>query len=176
MKCVVCGKETPGMGYYCCSTRCENVERDHALKDRFVVGFAFTRNNEQGTYSVLLVKKKRPEWQSGCLNGIGGKIELGELPKHAMSRECFEETGLSLDWIHRGVMEGTNNDGAPFECHIFYAYDNSVVDFKQIEDEPLGLYSPGVVRNPNFRIISNLNFLIPFGLSDDQKPFMRLKY
>lgn len=137
--------------------------------DKFVVGFAFT---ERG--SVLLIQKKRPAWQSGCLNGIGGKIEDGETPEQAMTRECLEETGLTLEWGCRGVMEGANNDGNPFECYIFYAYDNGVNNFQQIEDEPLGVYLPSLLGG--YKLIDNLNFLIPYGLSKDARPYMTLTY
>lgn len=50
---------------------------------------------------VLLLKKASPEWQAGYLNGVGGKIELGEGARSAMAREFQEETGLAtslLDW------------------------------------------------------------------------------
>src|SRR5687767_2261708 len=57
---------------------------------------------------VLLVRKARPEWQAGLLNGIGGKIQhlpirpqdtelRWESSLEAMRREFTEETGLSVD-------------------------------------------------------------------------------
>jgi 8-oxo-dGTP pyrophosphatase MutT (NUDIX family) len=52
---------------------------------------------EPKTRRVALLRKKRPLWQQGLLNGIGGHIEAGELPSEAMARECQEEVGLILE-------------------------------------------------------------------------------
>ena len=41
--------------------------------ERMVVGFAFTEDRR----SVILIRKNRPEWQAGRLNGVGGHIEPG---------------------------------------------------------------------------------------------------
>lgn len=65
----------------------------------YVMGFAFTPNMQR----VLLIKKKRPDWQAGKWNGIGGHIEPGESPKDAMMREFTEECGLRIPnrhWTH----------------------------------------------------------------------------
>ena len=142
--------------------------------DRFVVGFAFTRTSGCHPPSVLLVEKQRPEWQKGRLNGIGGKIEGHETPEAAMERETFEEAGLKLNWQHRGLLKGTNLDGRPFECHLFYTHSDDILNFRQMEDEPLGLYDiKSLSKN---KIVDSLDFLIPFGLSKDQLPFMTLTY
>lgn len=61
-----------------------------------VVGFLF----DDPVTSVVLIEKKRPEWQKGLLNGPGGKIKNGETPETAMAREFFEETNL---WIPPGM-------------------------------------------------------------------------
>ena len=61
----------------------------------YVAGFLF---RAEGT-EVALVQKQTPEWQKGKLNGIGGKVELGETPARAMQREFLEETGAEVkDW------------------------------------------------------------------------------
>lgn len=64
----------------------------------YVCGFIHHRG------SVVLIEKKNPEWQRGKLNGVGGKVERGELPHAAMVREAFEEAGLVSEagnWQHR---------------------------------------------------------------------------
>jgi 8-oxo-dGTP pyrophosphatase MutT (NUDIX family) len=62
----------------------------HKVFHRYVLGFVFNRNLGR----VLLVLKNRPAWQANKLNGIGGKIEVGETPLQAMEREFREETGF----------------------------------------------------------------------------------
>lgn len=59
---------------------------------RYVVGFAFS---ETFNY-VALVNKKRPAWQVGKWNGVGGKVEPGEWPLDAMVREFDEECSIEL--------------------------------------------------------------------------------
>lgn len=68
----------------------------------YVVGFAFNDNH------VLLIEKKRPSWQKGSYNGIGGHIEEGETPKAAMVREFEEECGIASmekDWEQFAIMK-----------------------------------------------------------------------
>jgi 8-oxo-dGTP pyrophosphatase MutT (NUDIX family) len=60
---------------------------------RYVLGFAFTPSRK----GVILIKKRRPNWQAGKLNGPGGKIEAGETPEQAMIREFKEETGIDTE-------------------------------------------------------------------------------
>ncbi len=60
---------------------------------RYVVGFMFTTDMRQ----VVLIRKTRPEWQSGKLNGVGGKVEEHEETYAAMAREFREETGVQFD-------------------------------------------------------------------------------
>lgn len=56
---------------------------------------------------VVLIRKMRPAWQAGLLNGVGGHIEPGEQPHHAMVREFKEETGLSVPkWSHFATVSG----------------------------------------------------------------------
>jgi 8-oxo-dGTP diphosphatase len=65
---------------------------------KYVIGFAF---NDLMT-EIVLIKKNRPDWQKGSLNGIGGHIELNESSDNAMAREFLEETGVLThpkEWI-----------------------------------------------------------------------------
>lgn len=72
---------------------------------RYVLGFMFSEDGTQ----VALIKKTKPEWQAGKLNGIGGKIEEKEAMHEAMIREFEEETGLRhLEWKQFGEMYGSD--------------------------------------------------------------------
>lgn len=57
---------------------------------QWVVGFLMDEDAER----VILVRKNRPEWQAGKLNGVGGKVEPGENLFRAMEREFNEEAGV----------------------------------------------------------------------------------
>jgi 8-oxo-dGTP diphosphatase len=59
----------------------------------YVAGFMFSYDLK----TVALIKKNRPSWQAGKLNGIGGHVEPCESPVQAMVREFEEETGLKTD-------------------------------------------------------------------------------
>ena len=75
---------------------------------RYVVGFMFSSDRT----CVALIRKQKPTWQYGKLNGIGGKVEPMEEIKPAMVREFREETGCETtpdQWFHFLEMSGTEN-------------------------------------------------------------------
>jgi len=61
-------------------------------RKRYCVGYVFSPDLSD----VVLIRKNRPEWQMGLLNGVGGKLHDGEDSLHGMARECREETGLDI--------------------------------------------------------------------------------
>lgn len=66
---------------------------------RYVIGFFIDTAKD----AVLLIERRKPDWQQGLVNGIGGKIEPGEDVQVAMAREFFEEAGVETspyDWRH----------------------------------------------------------------------------
>ena len=58
----------------------------------YVCGFLFDPEN----LHVVLIRKTKPEWQMGLLNGVGGAVEYPESPLKAMIREFKEETGVDI--------------------------------------------------------------------------------
>lgn len=121
---------------------------------RYVVGFAL---DEDGR--VALIRKNRPEWQAGLLNGIGGRVEPGEASDAAMRREFREETGctIALEWDLIVTM------GFLPESHIsFYRARTTaaVLDsLRTTTDEEVCLVWPGT--NNWHLMIPNLSWLIP---------------
>ncbi len=71
----------------------------------YVAGFMFRRSNSE----VALVRKNKPDWQRGKLNGIGGKVEESDCgPHEAMAREFLEETGVATSpaaWSKVAVLD-----------------------------------------------------------------------
>lgn len=75
---------------------------------KYVIGFMYVRDTRQ----VVMIRKNRPEWQAGRLNGVGGHIEPGESARAAMVREFQEETGMVTttdDWTLFLRIESNHN-------------------------------------------------------------------
>lgn len=97
------------------------------MKIKYCLGFVF---NVEKTH-VLLIRKNRPEWQAGNLNGIGGKVEPGETYLEAMVRETEEETGLVIEhWTAFANMSGKH-----FSVECFHAESESIFKAQSLTDE-----------------------------------------
>jgi len=124
----------------------------------YVVGLAF---NDLET-SVLLIEKNRPDWQSGYLNGIGGKIENGESAVESMIREFKEETGLDIDkWEEIATVTGYDN-----HVTFFKAVDNSIYQARSMTDEEVVLINCDEELY-ECNLIYNLKWLIPLSLDNE---------
>lgn len=126
-------------------------------KKEYVVGFMFDPDYE----NVVLIEKKRPVWQAGKLNGVGGKIEKGETPKQAMRREFYEETDVDYPkWIPFTTLE--------FDDSILHCFktDYDMMHYvKTNTDEFVGLFNVYTLlmhhKNGLVNMIDNLSWLIP---------------
>jgi len=99
---------------------------------RLVVGYIFDLEMNQ----VILIKKIKPEFMAGKLNGVGGKVEPGEDYLEAMRRECKEETGLDIySWNKVCKMVGLD-----WKMIVYYSLHNNLLEAKQMEEEEVGVY------------------------------------
>lgn len=124
-------------------------------KQMMVAGFFFTSDRE----NVLLVEKKKPSWQAGLLNGVGGKCEFGETAAEAMVREFEEETTHHVcesDWFNFAVE--THRD---YELHCFMTVSTDDVKFPYKNDAGEDLVWVDAALPPTSRIIGNLQWLLP---------------
>lgn len=118
---------------------------------------------------VILVRKRKPEWQAGKLNAVGGKIEPGEKPRNAMSREFHEETGVriaSQTW--RRLLCLTDEDRT-FNVEFFTAWQPSRIldQCRTMETEQIVcVYARDVLGGlPGVRdIIPNLAWILPLAM------------
>lgn len=122
------------------------------------------------TESVVLIKKRRPEWMAGKLNAPGGKVEEGEFPREAMSREYYEETGV---WIGPDVwgpplvsLHGADQDNQAFVVDFF----RFSAPFHRLEeahtktDERIEVYTCLNPRDLLVRALPNLSWIIPLAM------------
>lgn len=117
----------------------------------------------------MLIRKKKPKWQAGLLNGIGCKVEKGEAPLDAMVREFKEETGVDstqCGWREFGRMSW---DG--FVVHCFTAKNlHAFLDAKTVEDEPIEKLQ--IHELHHLACVSNLHWLVAMASDEnDGKPF-----
>lgn len=119
----------------------------------YSLAFAFDEKFER----VVLIRKNRPEWQKGKLNGVGGKIEEGELPSQAAMREFREETGVDYpDWRYVGNLHGSD-----YVVYVFSARCDGIIEnIKSTTDEDVFV----VPVNKLGGVISNLKWMIPFAI------------
>jgi 8-oxo-dGTP diphosphatase len=123
---------------------------------RYVLGFLFNPYKTE----VMLIRKKRPEWQKGFLNGVGGKIEGNETPMQAMARECNEESGARIIlWKEFCTMYGTD-----WVVHCFWSTGDLSV-CHTMEDEEIEFHNIEDIKH--YKPLSNILWLIHLALDPD---------
>lgn len=134
------------------------------------VGFAIDFDGR----NVLLVQKTHPDWQAGKFNGIGGKVENGEMVGAAMVREFKEETLSRLPgsplyvfkdpagWKHFVTLCG---DG--WQCAFFEARAN-LTDLQSLDgvvnDDGETMHCVEIADLWRHPCVPNIRWLIHFAL------------
>jgi len=130
----------------------------------YVLGFLFNKSQK----TVLLIEKKRPKWQAGRWNGIGGKIEETDTtPLEAMKREAWEEIGHDVDWTHVLTVELFH-----LSVFVYKAVDipeHEAIFFEQKEDELLKVWPIDALPD---EVMSDVKWMIPICLSPLQFPLI----
>lgn len=112
------------------------------MRQQYVLGFAFDDLSR-----VALIRRHRPSWQAGFLNGLGGKVEPKDRdPLDAMVREFQEESGVLIDrdlWRPRGKLIGNLGD-----VHVFTVTTPIVREVRTTSDEEVTLYPWHQIANP----------------------------
>lgn len=133
---------------------------------QYVLGFAF---DDLGR--VALIRKNKPEWQRGLLNGIGGKVESTESIAIAMKREFYEEAGVrTSDWEHVGKMFGPE-----WQVDLFTVRHKAIRTVSTKTSEPVELVPLHQVMGMADRMVGNVPMLIQFCLLKD-RPFITMQY
>lgn len=132
---------------------------------KYVLGFMFDHTLSR----VVLIRKSRPLWQAGKLNGVGGHIEDGESKENAMVREYLEETGVTTiekEWIYYCSMVGKD-----FTVECFCGLGNvDLVGTKS--DEKVSVFYTSELPPWRDDMIENLGWLIASAIDrlEDGKP------
>lgn len=121
---------------------------------KYVVGFLYNPELSK----VVLIRKKRPDWQAGLLNGIGGKVEKDESPERAMKREFEEETGVILNWTISNLF--AEIEGKTWIVYFYHMISDRFDEVKTMTDEEIFKYNLEDVYYDT-EIIPNLKWLIP---------------
>ena len=131
-------------------------DRKHGGKfQAYVCGFVFSSDFK----TVLLIRKNRPDWQAGRLNGIGGHVEdIDHNTAHAISRECEEETGVFIPPSQWTLVVRTHFPLAQVDFFSVVWPSTSLREFKTITDEALLVED---VAELSETVLPNLNWLIP---------------
>jgi 8-oxo-dGTP diphosphatase len=123
------------------------------MREIYVLGFLFSPI----TNRVALIKKNRPRWQEGMLNGIGGKVNDKEWPFDAMIREFEEETGVhEIGWVlfHEIIWPG-------YICYCYKAFSINIDKVKTCTDELIQIVN---AYSLPINIVSNVRWLIPLAV------------
>jgi 8-oxo-dGTP diphosphatase len=136
-----------------------NCTTDSREMKKYVLGFMFN----EGEDLVALIRKKKPKWQEGCLNGVGGKIDGAEIPKEAMIREFKEETGFyQNEWRQFAQMVGNDFSVFCFMCKgpvdVLISQEAEQIEIHEVNDLLCG----------NQQMINNLRWLVPMALDKDK--------
>lgn len=124
----------------------------------YVLGFMF---NYDETH-VVLIKKNKPSFMAGLLNGLGGKIETGEAPYDAMVREFNEEAGLKVQW--NPLTSFSNPDGSV--VFVYSCFTNLYHNVRQMEEEELVKVDINLVGTKGFECMSNIKAFIQQALEN----------
>lgn len=126
---------------------------------KYTVGALFTPDLTK----VLLIRKRKPEWQRGKMNFPGGHIEEGETKADCVSREFEEEAGVKIaseQWKHIGTIENPGEYYVEFFTALYYPEVHGQVESKTEES----LAWESCMELPN-NVISNLHWLVPFAMN-----------
>lgn len=132
----------------------------------YVLGFAF----DEAMENVVLIKKERPQWQAGKLNGVGGKVEtIDATPRDAMIREFYEETGVptnDYDWFLFATMNFSDDVmGGGAKIWVFKAVLPNITDCSTFEDEEIMILSMATIYT--HPLMHNLRLLLPLCFQDE---------
>lgn len=128
---------------------------------QYTIGFLFNKELNR----VVLIRKTKPSWQRGKLNGVGGHVEAGETPDVTMAREFSEEVDHRLikeeiKWQGYATMTGSD-----FQVFCFAATAEHLAVDSKTEEE---VVTHAISEIRNFDLVENLEWLIHLAIDNLQ--------
>lgn len=121
------------------------------VKRNCVVGFIISPDKQR----IALIRKEKPQWQKGLLNGIGGKVEEGESLINALIREVNEEACVEItEWRRIAEIEDTD-----VVVHFFVSFTDKIDSVKTATNEKIEVHE--IARLLFLEVVPNLRWLIP---------------
>lgn len=126
------------------------------------IGFTlcFIRHHQE----ILMLYRNNPPNQNKW-NGVGGKIEPGELKEQACIREIKEETGLDVKKVHFCGIVTWNNSGG---MYVFVADSPTKTVYPSSEGKLEWKSTEWVLSNP--QVVSNIPLFLPQMLNFQEEP------
>jgi len=128
----------------------------------FVLGFLFSPSLEK----VVLLRKNRPPWEKGYLNGISGHVEQDESPLHALNRESSKQIDYNGRWTYFGRIENKILGGI-IDCFYSVFPDEDVKVQSKTDEEAMIVITESIIefglegRKPmGISILENIPLLI----------------
>lgn len=143
---------------------------------KMVVGFLFDSNANV----LLQLQNPSKKYTGGKLNGIGGKVEIGETPNGAMRREALEEANFTLPGEKRWQQFHYERHPSGNELYFYTAKIDTALTSEMFrpeiaekdgmldcsQTEPLFVFDAEAVcfEEQRFPIVPNLMYLLPMAL------------
>ena len=90
------------------------------MKYTHIIPTTLSYIKKDGKYLMLLRNKKKSDVNKGKWIGVGGKFLEGEKPEECLTREVFEETGLTLTkYILNGVVRFVSDGWEPEDMYLY---------------------------------------------------------
>jgi 8-oxo-dGTP pyrophosphatase MutT (NUDIX family) len=121
---------------------------------KYVLGFLFNDDLSK----VVLIRKNRPTWMRGLLNGVGGELHRAKNEFESMYLEFKEEAGVSIipdDWFKFCEMSGPD-----WIVHCFVSGSSHQVDSVRTKtDEQIVVVDSKTFSG--YQTIEDLAWLVP---------------
>ena len=139
------------------------------MKTKYTVGLAFSDSSPK---HVLLLKKNRPVWQVGFLNGPGGKVDSNETLRECLVREFEEEVGIATSmsaWDRKVVLTDISRNT---EISFFSIKLEDFWNFQMKTDEkPIPVQ---VDRLSLSNALPSIKWIVPFILAKETNSTLKI--